>query len=177
VNSLSEQHSGASVVPICPASTASAQVQPASSSRRSEPTSPPFPPRSYFVSWLHLCPRTPISGGKPLNKRRKNLGANRVAGILRMAALSLQRSKTALGAGFRRIARHKGGAVAVFAIARKLAQLVYRTLRYGHTYTDIGEKAYELTFLTRRIVGLKEAARSLGYDLVPSSTEPEVVNR
>jgi transposase len=136
-----------------------------------------FPSEKHFVSWLHLCPRTPISGGKPLNKRRKNLGANRVAGILRMAALSLQRSKTALGAGFRRIARHKGGAVAVFAIARKLAQLVYRTLRYGHTYTDIGEKAYELTFLTRRIVGLKEAARSLGYDLVPSSTEPEVVNR
>ncbi len=38
-----------------------------------------------------------------------------------MAALSLQRSKTALGAFFRRKARHKGGAVAVFATARKLA--------------------------------------------------------
>jgi hypothetical protein len=63
-----------------------------------------------------------------------------------MAATSLQRSKTALGAAFRRIARHKGGAVAVFAIARKLSQLIYRMLRYGQDYVDIGEKAYEAQF-------------------------------
>jgi len=48
-----------------------------------------------------------------------------------MAATSLQRSKTALGASFRRIARYNGGAVAVFATARKLGQLIYRMLRYG----------------------------------------------
>ena len=38
---------------------------------------------------------------------------------------SLQRSRTALGAAFRRTARYKGGAVAIFVIARKLAILVY----------------------------------------------------
>jgi len=69
-----------------------------------------FPSEDHFVSWLRLCPRTPISGGKPLKKRRNGLGAHRIAGVLRMAATSLQRSKTALGAAFRRIARHKGGA-------------------------------------------------------------------
>ena len=59
-----------------------------------------FPSEDHFVSWLRLCPRTPISGGKPLKKRRNGLGANRIAGVLRMAATSLQRSKTALGAAF-----------------------------------------------------------------------------
>jgi hypothetical protein len=54
------------------------------------------------------------------------MGANRVAGALRMAATSLQRTRTALGAAFRRIARHKGASVAIFATARRLAQLVYR---------------------------------------------------
>ena len=83
-----------------------------------------FPSEDHFVSWLRLCPRTPISGGKPLKKRRNGLGANRIAGVLRMAATGLQRSKTALGASFRRIARHKGGAVAVFATARQLARLI-----------------------------------------------------
>jgi transposase len=125
-----------------------------------------FPSEDHFVSWLRLCPRTPISGGKPLKKRRNGLGANRIAGVLRMAATSLQRSKTALGAAFRRIARHKGGAVAVFAIARKLAQLIYRMLRYGQDYVDIGEKAYEAQFEARRLASLNEAARSLGYTLV-----------
>ena len=126
-----------------------------------------FPSEDHFVSWLRLCPRTPISGGKPLKKRRNGLGANRIAGVLRMAATSLQRSKTALGASFRRIARHKGGAVAVFATARQLARLIYRMLRYGHDYVDIGEKAYDHQFQTRRLAALTETARTLGYTLVP----------
>jgi transposase len=125
-----------------------------------------FPSEKHFVSWLRLCPRTPISGGKPVKKRHNALAANRVAGVLRMAAVSLQRTKTALGAAFRRIARHKGAAVAVFAIARKLAQLVFRMLRFGQDYVDIGEAAYELVFQTRRLAGIQEAARSLGYRLV-----------
>lgn len=125
-----------------------------------------FPSEDHFASWLRLFPRTPISGGKPLKKRRNGLGANRIAGALRMAATSLQRSKTALGAAFRRIARHKGGAVAVFAIARKLSHLIYRMLRYGEDYVDIGEKAYEAQFEARRLASLKEAARGLGFTLI-----------
>ena len=128
-----------------------------------------FPSEDNFVSWLRLCPRTPISGGKPLKKRRNGLGANRISGVLRMAATALQRSKTALGASFRRIARFKGGAVAVFATARQLARLVYRTLRYGHNYVDIGEKAYEQRFQSRRLAAVTETARSLGYTLVPTT--------
>ena len=127
-----------------------------------------FPSEDHFVSWLRLCPRTPISGGKPLKKRRNGLGANRIAGVLRMAATSLQRSKTALGAAFRRIARHKGGAVAVFATARHLARLIYRMLRYGHDYVDIGEQAYDHRFQVRRLAALTETARALGYTLVPN---------
>ena len=75
-----------------------------------------------------------------------------------MAATSLQRAKTALGANFRRIARFKGGAVAVFAIARKLAQLAYRMLRFGQAYTDQGAESYELRFQARRVSGLKETS-------------------
>jgi transposase len=127
-----------------------------------------FPSEDHFVSWLRLCPRTPISGGKPLKKRRNGLGANRIAGVLRMAATSLHRSKSALGASFRRLARHKGGAVAVFATARHLARLIYRMLRYGHDYVDIGEQAYDRRFQVRRLAALTETAKSLGYTLVPN---------
>jgi transposase len=128
----------------------------------------PFPAEDNFVSWLRLSPRTPISGGKPLRKRRNGLGANRVAGALRMAALSLQRSKSALGAYFRRIARRKGVMVAIFATARQLARLIYRMLRYGQDYVDIGEKAFELRFQSRRLEALTRAAHGLGYTLTPT---------
>jgi len=124
-----------------------------------------FPSEDHFVSWLRLCPRTPISGGKPLKKKKNGLGANRVAAALRMAATTVQRSKTALGAAYRRISRHKGAGVAVFATARQLARLIYRMLRFGQNYVDIGENAYEAQWQARRLVGLKESARSLGFTL------------
>ncbi len=127
-----------------------------------------FPSEKHFVSWLRLSPRVAFSAGKPLRKKSKGTGSTRIAGVLRMAALTLSRSKTALGAEFRRIARHKGGAVAVFALARKLAQLVYRMLRYGQDYVDIGEQAYEDRFRCKRIAQLHHTARELGYDLIPA---------
>jgi transposase len=127
----------------------------------------PFPTEKHFVSWLRLCPRQAVSGGKRIKKHRNNLAVNRIATVLRMAALSLQRTQTALGAHFRKIARAKDGNVAIFAVARKLALLIYRMLRFGQDYVDEGAKVYEERLAQRRIVGLRNNAKSLGYKLVP----------
>ncbi|MCY3639405.1 MAG: IS110 family transposase [Gammaproteobacteria bacterium] len=132
-----------------------------------------FPTEKHFVSWLHLAPRTAVSGGKPLAAKRvgNGMGATRVAQILRMCAVSLQRSKTALGAALRRKARHKGMKVAIFATARKLAVLVYRMLRWGHDHIDIGEVAYEASYRSGTLMYLQKSAHSLGYRLVPNSED------
>ena len=127
-----------------------------------------FPDESHFISWLRLSPKLSISAGKPVPKRTKGTGATRVAGVLRMAALALTHSDTALGAYCRRIARRKGGAVATFATARKLAALIFRMLRYGHDYVDEGVAAYEARFQQRRLHQLIETARQLGHQLVPA---------
>lgn len=124
-----------------------------------------FKDEHHFISWLRLCPRTAVSGGKPIKKRRNGQGASRVAWSLKMGASTLHRSKSALGAYYRRIARNKGKAVAVFATARKLATLVYRLLRYGQDYIDIGEQAYEEQYRARSVAALTERARSLGFTL------------
>ena len=126
-----------------------------------------FPSEKHFVSWLRLCPRTAVSGGKPLpRKKTKGTGASRVAAVLRMAAVSLQRSRSAPGAAFRRTARYKGHSVAVFALARKLAIRIYRMLRSGVDYLDICEQAYEARFRRQRLAAPGAAAKSLGYELV-----------
>lgn len=126
-----------------------------------------FPNERHFVSWLRLCPPTKISGGKPLKTRKNGLSANRISGVLRMAATAVGRSKTALGAYFRRVSRAKDYSVAVFATARKLATLVYRTLRFGHDYVDIGEKAEEAKYEERQLAALQSQARAKGFALVP----------
>ena len=133
-----------------------------------------FPTEQHFVSWLRLSPQTAFSAGKPLPKKNTGTGATRVAGVLRMAALSLSKSWSALGAYFRAIARRKGGATAVFATARKLAIYVYRMLRFGQDYVDDGAPAYEQRFHHKRLISIRSIAKQMGYQLVPAKATAEV---
>jgi transposase len=125
-----------------------------------------FPTEKHFASYLGLAPHTPISGGKRLRKRQKSMAATRAGQALRIAASSLKRSRTALGASLRRLARKHGFAVAVHATARKLALLVYRMLRFGLDYVDQGQQAYEEHFKQRRINILQHMAEQLGMRLL-----------
>ncbi len=139
------------------------------------PTLSDFPTEKHFVSHATLAPHRPISGGKPVKKKRRNTASTRVAAALRMAALSLRNSATALGAYYRKIARSRGGDVAVFASARKLATLIYRLLRWGQPYVDEGVEAFEKRYRESRINSLKARAKELGYQLVagPNASAPE----
>lgn len=126
-----------------------------------------FPTEKQFVSHVRLAPYRPVSGGKPLPKRKKpGTASARVGAALRMAALSLRRSQTALGAYYRRIAQRAGADVAVFATARKLAQYVYRLLRWGQPYVDEGAAAYDKRYHEARVNRLAQTAKDLGYQLL-----------
>ena len=128
-----------------------------------------FPTEKQFVAHATLAPHQAMSGGRPMKKKKKRGSASsRVAAALRMAALSLRHSHTALGAYYRQIARRIGGDVAVFATARKLATLIYRLLRWGQPYLDEGAQAYEKRYQEGRVKRLKAMAKDLGYQLTPT---------
>ena len=57
--------------------------------------------------------------------------SNRAASLLRLAAGSVGRTDTALGAFYRRLSARIGKAKAITATARKIAVLFYNTLRHG----------------------------------------------
>ena len=96
--------------------------------------------------------------------------ANRAAGILRMAALSLGRTQTALGAYYRRLAYRVGKSKAITATARKLAILVYRTLKDGLVYQDPGAAAYNAQDRSRAVRRLTQRAADLGFALIDTQT-------
>lgn len=128
-----------------------------------------FPTEKEFISHVTLAPHQAMSGGKPVKKRKKRGSASsRVGAALRMAASSLRHSQTALGAYYRQIARHKGADVAVFATARKLAALIYRSLRWGKAYVDEGAEAYEKRYREARCRRLTAMAQELGFQLAPA---------
>jgi transposase len=119
----------------------------------------------HFASWLGLCPGTKISGGNPLSTKSKRV-VNRAATALRLAAQSLLRSKSALGAYLRRQRARLGAPKAITATAHKLARLVYSMLKHGSAYVDVGQKHYEERYRSRVIQNLKRKAQDLGYELV-----------
>ena len=89
----------------------------------------------HFCSWLCLCPGTKISGGKVLWARTRRC-ASRVRQALKMAAMSLSRNGSALGAFYRRMCARMDKPSANTATAHKLARMVYFMLTRGEDNVD-----------------------------------------
>jgi transposase len=128
-----------------------------------------WPTEKHFTSWLTLAPHNKVSGGRRLSSKTQP-SANRAAVILRMAAMNLGRTETALGAFYRRLAYRVGKAKAITATARKLAILVYRTLKDGLLYQDPGAAAYDAQHRARVLRRLRQRAANLGFALVNRDT-------
>jgi hypothetical protein len=94
-----------------------------------------WPSAKHFTSWLGLAPSNKVSGGKMLSSRTRRSGG-RAAALLRLAAVAVGRTDTALGAFYRRLSSRIGKAKAVTATARKVAVLFYNAVRHGMEYVD-----------------------------------------
>jgi len=123
-----------------------------------------WPTAKHFTSWLTLAPGCKISGGKVLSARTRR-SSNRVSAQLRLAAVAVGRTNTALGAFYRRLATRIGKAKAVTATARKIAVLFYNTMRFGTQYKDPGADHYERQYRERVIKQLHRRAAEFGYIL------------
>ena len=124
-----------------------------------------WPTAKHFTSWLGLAPGNKISGGRLLSSKTKR-STNRAATLLRIAAVNVGRTETALGAFYRRLGGRVGKAKAVTATARKLAVLFYNALRYGMEYVDPGVEYYEERYQKRVLRNLRRRAKGLGFALV-----------
>ena len=118
----------------------------------------------HFTSWLALAPGNKISGGKLLSSKTRR-SSNRGAALLRIAAVNVGRTQTALGAFYRRLAARVGKAKAVTATARKLAVLFYNAIRFGREYRDPGTDYYEERYRKRVLHGLQRRAAQFGMIL------------
>jgi len=128
----------------------------------------PWRTEHHFSSWLGLCPDNRISGGKVLKRGTRKV-VNRAATSLRLAAQSLWRSRSALGANFRRLRARLGAPKAITAMAHKPARLLYRMLKYGKAYVDKDIAYYEEKYRQHQIKWLQKQAAALNLQLVAST--------
>lgn len=133
-----------------------------------------WPNDKHFGSWLGLSPGSKITGGKVLSSKTKKC-TNPVAETLRLAAYSLQRSRSAIGAFLRRKKAQKGPAKAITATAYKLARIVYNMLKNGTEYMDMGQDYYEERYKNRLIENMKRRAKQFGYKLEHIKEQQEVM--
>jgi transposase len=118
-----------------------------------------------FTSWLGLSPNPHVSGGKVQSSQTRKV-ANRAAWAFRMAAKAAARSKTYLGAFYRRMKARLGAPKAMTATARKIAVIFYHIVKDRKPYHDLGEDYYVTQHRKRALKRLQRQAKRLGYELV-----------
>jgi transposase len=130
-----------------------------------------WPTAAHFASWLGLCPDNDISGGRVLWKGVRKIN-NRAGQLFRLAAHSLHRSSTPLGAYLRRMKARLGPPAATTATAHKIAVTFYTMItnqvEYDETLWAIREAERDRRLEAR----LKRQAHRLGYELVPIDQKP-----
>lgn len=124
----------------------------------------------HFASWLGLCPDNRISGGEVPSVRTRSV-KYRVAHALRLAAQTLSRSASVLGAYFRRMRAKLGTPEAITATAHELARIVYHLLTTHEAYDETRLATAEAGHRRRTEPRLRAQARALGLQLGPVTEE------
>lgn len=119
-----------------------------------------FPTERHFAAYIGLAPSLGKSAGKNVRQRKRCRNTSRAGRALRMAASTLYRSQTELGAFFRSVARRADRKTAVKATARRMAHLIYRAVRYGAAYVDNGAQAYEKRMRERALKAVRNLIKS-----------------
>jgi hypothetical protein len=129
-----------------------------------------FPTERHFTSWLGLSPNHRGSAGR-VRQRRVKASASRANRAFRLAASGCHHAHNALGAFYRRIAARCGGAKALVATARKIAERYYRLLTKKGEYVRQAQDHYEEAYRLKLTKSLAKRAQELGYQLVPVAPE------
>ena len=110
----------------------------------------------HFVSWLNFCPNNKITGGKLISSTVMKKKAGHAAQAFRAAANSLQKSDHWLGEYFRRMKRKGGNKYAIIAVARKLAIIYYKMVRYKQPFKAVDSSVYKEKYKSDRIAYLEK---------------------
>ena len=117
-----------------------------------------FPTPGHLASWAGVCPGNRQSGEKrqrsPVPK-----GNNWLKPALVEADRAAGRTKTYLGAQYRRLARRIGAKRAAMAVAHSIAVILHHVIKTGRPFVDLGHQYFEKrdeAAITRRAVGQLE---------------------
>jgi transposase len=127
-----------------------------------------WPTVKRFCAWLRLAPGTKITGGKVLSSRTLPT-TSRAVELLRTAAVNAGRTRTAIGAFYRRMTLRLDSGRAVVATAHKIARIIYHLISTAQPFQEPGQDAYDAQQRERAVRRIQHQAAALGLALVPAN--------
>ncbi|MBA4387519.1 MAG: IS110 family transposase [Verrucomicrobia bacterium] len=131
----------------------------------------PWMTENHFASWLGLSPNVKQSAGKTRSGPTRKT-ASALAYAFRMAAMTISRMDSWLGAYCRRLKSRIGAPKAITATARKLAIIFYRAVKEGGIVKRLTADAYEQANRDRILKSLRQRAAHFGFELTMRTGVP-----
>lgn len=126
-----------------------------------------WPTEKQFTSWLGLAPKQNKSGKKKKNVKQRIPKAGQ---LFKEIAQSLINSKNiAWGHYIRRLKARKGPAVAIKALARKIAEQYWRLMVKGGQFVELGVEQYKEQLQLHKEKMMNKLAKDLGMKVVPAT--------
>jgi transposase len=126
-----------------------------------------WPSVKHFGAYLTVAPVEKISGGRRISSRT-HPGTHPAAVIFRQAAaVVVHQGHSALAAFYWKVAKRRGKAKAMTALAYKIARMYYYLMLNGWAYVETGEQHYEEQYRAQELAAIQKRARRLGYEVSP----------
>jgi transposase len=121
-----------------------------------------FPSPGQLASWCGLTPGQNESAGKRLSSRTRKGNVHLRSGLIE-SAQTAGRTKTYLGAQYRRIAARRGSRRAAVAVAHSMIEIAYFLLTRERNYQDLGVDYFDRRDEHRTTGRLVHRLEALGY--------------
>jgi len=125
-----------------------------------------WPSSKHFASWLGVCPKPKITGGKVISGHTLPT-KSRAATAFRISSMTVSRSSCALGALYHRARGKMGGPKAITCVAHKIAVTLYTMVKNSSQYDETISARHEKAHAEFKLKRLKRDAEAEGFILVP----------
>jgi len=126
-----------------------------------------FKTMSALVSWAGLCPGNNESAGKRKNGRNSVRNHPLKTILIQVAWAAVKTKGSYYKAKYYKLKARRGAKKAIVAIAHRIAKAIYKIIKHGDTYRDLGEDYLSAPSKQKVLMNLNKRAKEMGFKLVP----------
>ncbi len=126
-----------------------------------------FMTMSALVSWAGLCPGNNESAGKRKSGRNSVRNHPFKTILVQVAWAAVKTKGSYYKAKYYKLKARRGAKKAIVAIAHRIAKAIYKIIKHGDTYRDLGEDYLAVPSRQKTLMNLNRKAKEMGFKLVP----------